>query len=894
MSSADFDTYLYLLAGNGVAGPVLDYNDDANGSSNSRIYQANLAAGSYTVEATSYRATVTGSFMLQLGATPATAPVCSLMGTVLGAWRAFGTASLAGGTYTVGDTVGYDTGDVDGDCNPLNTWFTGSASAGNGFDSDLMTYTPLVPNAPIDMSWDGCIGAASDLQHSVGIAASDPLFTGEAGSGRLPAQGYYDLAFLTRSTSNSGLWVSALVNGNEMPFRVADAGQTSGGYCGSFRLVSDAIGRSAYFNGSVVLQAPPVSLTGKIVSVFTFDRPTTLSNIVFGSGVTAVNGSCGSAAGVPSLAAPSANLCAAGTVAQFTGAGPWTWTCAGSGGGSDAQCSAQLVDTTPNPFSFTSQVGVGRSATITSNTITITGLNSPSPISVLGAEYSLGCDGMFQSTVSTLSNGQSVCLRLPSSSSYSTTLTAVLTIGGVQGAFAVTTLAFATGCVVQPISANSLTNGALTNGCDSAHNPGAYAKYFSFNLAAASNVTIDLSSTVFDTFAFLLSGSGVSGSVLAYNDDANGSTNSRIYQANVAAGSYTIEATGFSAVVPGAFTLQLIATPVTTSVCSPTGTMYGAWRGFGTISYDGNQYTVGDTIGGDSNDVDGDCNIPDSWYYPSGSTYRDVEILTYTPSPVGSAIDISWSGCIGETNTSHHSVGVIVPNPAFTGSPNSQQGLWATNWDIAFEASRERQDLYVVGASGPFGPERVSVTAASLSTNGYCGNFRLISSASKREAYFNGNLVYRDSGSPLADRMVVAQSYDKPITLRNIRINSNSTCSLDVNGDGATTADADGLLLSRYLLGFRGTALVGSTPLSAARPTPTAIEAYLGDASPFDIVGRSVGGPTALIDGLILTRLMQGMPDTALLNGITVPVTTQFRNAADIRANVNAKCGTAF
>lgn len=53
------------------------------------------------------------------------------------------------------------------------------------------------------------------------------------------------------------------------------------------------------------------------------------------------NGACGSALGQPTLAAPSANLCSAGTASALTGAASgWTWTCDGSNGGAQASCQA--------------------------------------------------------------------------------------------------------------------------------------------------------------------------------------------------------------------------------------------------------------------------------------------------------------------------------------------------------------------------------------------------------------------------------------------------------------------------------------------------------------------------------------------------------------------------
>jgi len=69
----------------------------------------------------------------------------------------------------------------------------------------------------------------------------------------------------------------------------------------------------------------------------------------------AINGTCGSAAGgtFASLSSVSPNLCSTGTVANFTGTGPWTWGCQGQNGGtSSGTCPAALLaDTTPPVFS---------------------------------------------------------------------------------------------------------------------------------------------------------------------------------------------------------------------------------------------------------------------------------------------------------------------------------------------------------------------------------------------------------------------------------------------------------------------------------------------------------------------------------------------------------------
>ena len=95
-------------------------------------------------------------------------------------------------------------------------------------------------------------------------------------------------------------------------------------------------------------------------------------------------------------------------------------------------------NTIPNPFFFTDQTGVALNTTVTSNTITVSGVDAAAAISIKGGTYSI--NGV-PSTSSTVSNGDTVTVQLTSSGSYSTPTSATLTIGGVSATFNVTTQA---------------------------------------------------------------------------------------------------------------------------------------------------------------------------------------------------------------------------------------------------------------------------------------------------------------------------------------------------------------------------------------------------------------------------------------------------------------------
>jgi predicted ribosomally synthesized peptide with SipW-like signal peptide len=73
-----------------------------------------------------------------------------------------------------------------------------------------------------------------------------------------------------------------------------------------------------------------------------------------------------------------------------------------------------------------------------SDSISVAGINTGSTISISGGTYRIG-SGSFVSDAGTVQAGDTVTVRLTSSSSYSTLASATLTIGGVGATFGVTT-----------------------------------------------------------------------------------------------------------------------------------------------------------------------------------------------------------------------------------------------------------------------------------------------------------------------------------------------------------------------------------------------------------------------------------------------------------------------
>ena len=104
------------------------------------------------------------------------------------------------------------------------------------------------------------------------------------------------------------------------------------------------------------------------------------------------------------------------------------------------------------------------------------------------------------------------------------------------------------------------------------------------------------------------------------------------------------------------------------------------------------------------------------------------------------------------------------------------------------------------------------------------------------------------------------------MVVQNVRA-SEADFSFDIDGDGETEALTDGLLVLRYLFGFSGTTLSESAISSSAlRTSADDISAYLStNLEQLDI--DSDGETDALTDGLLLLRYLFGFRDDTLIAG---------------------------
>jgi len=119
-------------------------------------------------------------------------------------------------------------------------------------------------------------------------------------------------------------------------------------------------------------------------------------------------------------------------------------------------------------------------------------------------------------------------------------------------------------------------------------------------------------------------------------------------------------------------------------------------------------------------------------------------------------------------------------------------------------------------------------------------------------------------------------------------------CALDFSGDGAIDP-TDALIFNRWLFGVRGEALVvGVTP----SPIGTSVATYAASVAARMVIGQvhdfdDDGRVSPLTDGLLLLRLATGMPTSGVTIG-TLGAGAKRKDVADIRAHINANCGTLF
>jgi hypothetical protein len=113
------------------------------------------------------------------------------------------------------------------------------------------------------------------------------------------------------------------------------------------------------------------------------------------------------------------------------------------------------------------------------------------------------------------------------------------------------------------------------------------------------------------------------------------------------------------------------------------------------------------------------------------------------------------------------------------------------------------------------------------------------------------------------------------------------SCRLDVDADGERTAAIDGVLIARFLLGFRGSALVANVPLgaSAARTVTSDVQSFIASHS-YDVKKDPPPTTRQLRDAQVILRFLAGVSGDALVAGTDVNPA----EASTIASNILSWC----
>jgi subtilisin-like proprotein convertase family protein len=101
-------------------------------------------------------------------------------------------------------------------------------------------------------------------------------------------------------------------------------------------------------------------------------------------------------------------------------------------------CPQPAPDLTPDTFTIAPVTNAALGVEVPSAAFTVTGINTPVPISVIGGKYQID-SAPFTSSSGTVSAGQTVKVSLLSSSTFDTSKTASITVGSLTAQFSVTT-----------------------------------------------------------------------------------------------------------------------------------------------------------------------------------------------------------------------------------------------------------------------------------------------------------------------------------------------------------------------------------------------------------------------------------------------------------------------
>lgn len=141
----------------------------------------------------------------------------------------------------------------------------------------------------------------------------------------------------------------------------------------------------------------------------------------------------------------------------------------------------------------------------------------------------------------------------------------------------------------------------------------------------------------------------------------------------------------------------------------------------------------------------------------------------------------------------------------------------------------------------------------------------------------DNGVIFNTKGSMDISKTFAATVGTGILGANNIRnmalwIKSSQSVSLDVDGNGAADALTDGMLILRYLFGFKGQGLInGVLALDAGRTTPEEIAEYLDSVREVMLDVDGNGKADAFTDGMLIARFLMSFTGDSLIAGVVDP-----------------------
>lgn len=238
-----------------------------------------------------------------------------------------------------------------------------------------------------------------------------------------------------------------------------------------------------------------------------------------------------------------------------------------------------LVNGTSYRFNViaTNALGTGLPSAVSNIVVPSGGISSSSAQSILSSQSS-SAPGSSISSIAISSVGASSSLVNINSSSVSSVLSSVhssivsSSVMSSRNSSSSSSIVGGSPCSTAAATMGSVIQGALVStDCRSGtRGSNYYVDRYLFSGVPGQQISIQLTSTAFDTFVYL---KNPSGAVVTSNDDGGGGTNSRIPASSgtytlSATGNFVIEVTSYSSLKTGAYTL-LVNTPAPVSPCKP-------------------------------------------------------------------------------------------------------------------------------------------------------------------------------------------------------------------------------------------------------------------------------------------------------------------------------------